>query len=63
MDAGPVATFQVHEYLKPKVSFLIFWERYIWRVGALLNGIPFVVIFSSVIYMKMIPSLTSSSVV
>jgi serine/threonine-protein phosphatase 2A regulatory subunit B len=24
MDAGPVATFQVHEYLKPKVSFLIF---------------------------------------
>lgn len=22
MDSGPVATFQVHEYLRPKVRFL-----------------------------------------
>lgn len=24
MDSGPVATFQVHEYLRPKVRFLSF---------------------------------------
>ena len=24
MDSGPVSTFQVHEYLKPKVSFIYF---------------------------------------
>jgi hypothetical protein len=24
MDSGPVSTFQVHEYLRPKVRFLLF---------------------------------------
>jgi serine/threonine-protein phosphatase 2A regulatory subunit B len=25
MDSGPVSTFQVHEYLRPKVYFISFW--------------------------------------
>jgi hypothetical protein len=28
MDSGPVATFQVHEYLRPKVKFYNLNENY-----------------------------------
>lgn len=68
MDAGPVATFQVHEHLRPKVKCLTVRDC-LFRI----NGLVCVFItrgkvlydcspFSYVIYMKMTQSLTNLSV-
>lgn len=64
MDSGPVATFQVHEYLRPKVRFLSLEKS---KPAFLLLGayayynFSFLVC-SCVIYMKMIQSLINLSV-
>lgn len=67
MDSGPVATFQVHEYLRPKVRFLCV-GRWWWTINFFVpllsyNWQPFFEHASFVIYMKMIRFLISSSVV
>jgi hypothetical protein len=66
MDSGPVATFQVHEYLRPKVRFLSL-DSLTWKFSLLSrvhsNYYIFLNLPSCVIYMKTIPSLINSSVV
>lgn len=69
MDSGPVATFQVHEYLRPRVSSAI---RSLYKYNNLcelydsyqpnLTVLSFNVT-SYVIYMRMIQYLTSSNAV
>ena len=68
MDSGPVSTFQVHEYLRPKVSLLSSEKSY---TEQLLLHYPlhanhtlfFFLVSSCVIYMKMIQSLINLNAV
>jgi len=67
MDSGPVAAFQVHEYLRPKVESSASKPRFEYLIRCDL--LSFLVTFffeysySSVTFMKMIQSSISSSVV
>ena len=70
MDSGPVATFQVHEYLRPKVNIISrfcvhFQFAYTRRIQPSLETffLWFLIFYSSVIYMKMTQFSTSSNVV
>lgn len=67
MDSGPVATFHIHDYLRPKVTYL----PRIWLYGRYFFSDVFVsvvnifslIFISCVIYMTTILSSTSLSVV
>ena len=63
MDSGPVASYQVHEHLRPKVraSFCrhLSFDDYVLKT----NHIMFLPGCSYAIYMKMTPSLINLSVV
>lgn len=68
MDAGPVATFQVHEHLRPKVSCLLRQTSSLLLDARLLVYdtqrlvMIILILCSYVIYMKMTQSLTNSNV-
>lgn len=67
MDSGPVAAFQVHEYLRPKVELSAPELRFKYQICCyllfLLVTFYFEYSYSSVTCMKMIQSLISSSAV
>lgn len=68
MDSGPVATFQVHEYLRPKVRLpLPLLDKNLTINFCYFSVFKLILIFlnitSSVIYMKMTQSSISLSAV